>query len=120
MKPTEPGLPVFCMRALDQTASEFARQAWVKDISETKEAIGTFFSHCLASCRKNGLVPALRPPSAIGHRSQPSPSPPPPPPPLPECFGGQLTAVRKRVIRISARAPVETAPPTFGSRGCSS
>uniref|UniRef100_A0A914WDR8 Muscle M-line assembly protein unc-89 n=1 Tax=Plectus sambesii TaxID=2011161 RepID=A0A914WDR8_9BILA len=39
MKPTEPGLPVFCMRALDQTASEFARQAWVKDICETKEAI---------------------------------------------------------------------------------
>jgi hypothetical protein len=40
MKPNEPGLPVFCMRGVDLSASEYARKAWIKDIIETKEAIG--------------------------------------------------------------------------------
>lgn len=95
MKPTEPGLPVFCMRALDETASEFARQAWVKDICETKEAIGTcVFFCCLACRRKKAPTSAAR----FRHRSSLGTT-------VFWQIDGRACAVRKRRF--------ETAPPTF-------
>ena len=40
LKPNDPGLPAFRIRAKDLLAQEFVRKAWLKDMSEMQEAMG--------------------------------------------------------------------------------
>lgn len=45
MSPSTPDLPTYFFRAADTSASGFAKQAWVKDIGETKATIGMLKCH---------------------------------------------------------------------------
>lgn len=40
LKPNEPGLPEFRIRAKDIQSVEYVRQAWLKDIQHMKEGVG--------------------------------------------------------------------------------
>ncbi|VDK46518.1 unnamed protein product [Gongylonema pulchrum] len=43
LKPNEPGLPEFRIRAKDVQSVEYVRQAWLKDIQQMKESAGRRF-----------------------------------------------------------------------------
>lgn len=40
LKPNEPGLPAFRIRAKDILSQEFVRKAWIKDMTEMQETMG--------------------------------------------------------------------------------
>ncbi len=41
LEPSEPSLPTYRMKAVDPN-SDFARQAWVKEIVDAKEGLGSY------------------------------------------------------------------------------